>query len=905
MIARAGELGAIERFVAESADRPVVLVLEGEPGIGKTTLWEAGIEAARQRQVRILAARASSAEAQLSYAGLTDLLDDVEEGAFEALPAPQRQALEVASLRAVPADIPSEPLAIALGLLNVLRSLAVLGPLLVAVDDLQWQDAASTEALAFGARRLDGEAVSFLLTKRPGTPSDLERALDRRAPERLHVGPLGLTATGRLMLERLGLNIRRPLLRQIVDTTRGNPLFALELGRTLVEQGLPGTGEEMPVPEAIEDLLGTRVARLPRPVRRLLLAVALSTDLAVSQLAEAGDQGAIDYAVEAGLLVVDRDHLRASNPLLAAAARQRSTARERRELHAELARLVTHEELRALHLALATELPDEELARTVEAAAATAAARGAVREAVVLAEHALRLTAEPHERDRRLLALAEYLNVAGELGRLTELLVPQLESLPKGEPRVKACLLLSNGVVGSNDEVVGYLERGLAESEDDARLRAMVLSELSANGALARVERIPVAENQALEAVATGQTAGPAVECGGLYALAWTRSLRGRDIGDLCERFRELAGAAPYLAFSPERPAAQRLVWRGEIAEARAALARLLSVADERGESVSYVLQRLHLCELELRAGGWDEARRLLDEWFRDGELVDWPCYDRCRALLAAGEGNPDELERWTAETIERAQRTGVRWDLLEGFRARGLGALLEGNPTLASESLGAVWEHVHRAGVDEPGAFPVAPDLVEALVEVGELEEARRVTDHLRGLSEEQEHPWGLASVKRCDALVSLASDQLDEQAATELEEAASAYGNMGLPFDRARVLRSLGRVHRRLRKWGAAREWLERAAAAFDELGSSGWTENARAELARVGGRRRQPAGELTPAERRVVELAAEGLANKEIASRLFVSVRTVEVHLKHAYAKLGVRSRTQLARRLSEPT
>jgi DNA-binding CsgD family transcriptional regulator len=904
VIARAAELGAIERFVAVSRDRSGVLVLEGEPGIGKTTLWEAGLDAARKRQVRVLAARASGADAQLAFAGLTDLLEDVDESAFAALLAPQRLALDVALLRAAPADAPPEPRAISLGLLNVLRELASWGPLIVAVDDLQWQDPASTQALAFAARRLDGEAVSFLLARRPGIASDLERVLERHPLEQLHIGPLGLTATGRLLLERLGLNVRRQMLRRIVEATRGNPFFALELGRTLAEQGPPAAGEEMPVPDAVEDLLGMRVSRLPVPVRRLLLAVALSADLTVSQLTAIGDENgdAIHQAVEAGLLVVDRDQVRASNPLLAASARKDATARERRELHVDLARVVSDEELRAFHLALATELPDEELAATVATAASTAAARGAAQEAVVLAEHAMRLTAEPGEWHRRLLALAEHLKVAGEQVRLTELLAPQLESLPPGEARVRACVLLSDGAVDGNDDIVRYLERALMESADDKRLRAIVLSEISTNDALARVERIQAAEQRALEAVETGRAAGPDVERAGLYALAWARALRGWHIEDVRERFHDVSDAPAYLAVSPDRTATQRLVWRGDVVEARAALARLLSSADERGEPVSYALQRLHLCELALRTGEWDEATELLDEWSRDGELLTWACYDRCRALLAAGRGLPDETERWAAEAIARAQRTGLHWDVLESLRARGMGALLTRDLTLAEESLGAVWEHMQREGVEEPGAFPVAPDLVEALADLGKLDEAQAVTDRLRRLSEEQKHPWGLTTARRCAALVQLAS-QSDGEGATDLAEAAADYGALGLRFDSARSLLSLGRAQRRLRKWGAARSSLEQAAAAFDEMGSPGWAEQARSELARVGGRKRQQPGELTPAERRVAELAADGLANKEIARSLSVTVRTVEVHLQHAYAKLGIRSRTQLARRLSD--
>ena len=902
MIARAGELSAIERFVAASADRAAVLVLEGEPGIGKTTLWEAAIDAARSRGLRILATRASDADAQLSFAGLTDLLENVAEGSFATLPAPQRPALDIALLRAVPAGAPPEPRAIALALLNVLRTLADDGPVVVAVDDLQWLDSDSAESLAFAARRLDGEPVSFLLARRPTGPSELERVLERRKPDRLHVGPLGLTAIGRLLLDRLELNVRRQLLRRIVDATRGNPLFALELGRSLAERGPPATGQEIPVPLVVEDLLGTRIARLPDAQRRLLLAVALSGDLGPAQLKAIADLATVEEAVDSGLLVVEGEHARPSHPLLAAAAKQGATESEQRELHAELAGVVADEELRAFHLALAADSPDEELADRVGAAAATAAARGAAQEAVVLAEHALRLTAAPQERVHRLLALAEYLNVAGEQVALTELLAPQLESLPPGEPRVRACLLLSNGTVESNDAIVDYLERALAESAGDERLRAIVLAELSSNDALARVERIGTAEEHALEAVEKGRGTSPAAERAALYALAWARALRGRAIDDVSNRFDVLSDAGSYLASSPERVAGQRLAWRGEVNAARTVLAQLLGVADERGEPISYALQRLHLCELELRVGGWDEATRLLDEWERDGELLVWPCYDRCRALVAAGRGLPEETERWAAEAIARAQRTGLHWDVLEASRARGLGELLARNLQLAAESFRAVWAHTQREGVEEPGVFPVAPDLVEALVELGELDEAQAVTDRLRELAEKSDHPWGLATARRCAALVRLASSE-DEEAAADLATAADRYEELGLRFDRARTLLSLGRIQRRQRKWGAARDALQAAAEAFDELGSPGWAEQATQERARLGGRRPKGSGELTPAEQRVVELAADGLSNKEIARSLVVTVRTVEVHLKHAYAKLGIRSRTQLARRLAE--
>ena len=183
---------------------------------------------------------------------------------------------------------------------------------------------------------------------------------------------------------------------------------------------------------------------------------------------------------------------------------------------------------------------------------------------------------------------------------------------------------------------------------------------------------------------------------------------------------------------------------------------------------------------------------------------------------------------------------------------------------------------------MDESGVFPVAPDLVEALVELGEFGQARAVTSRLRTLAGEQQHPWGLVTAGRCGALIRLAAPPCDDAAAAELGEAADRYAGLGLRFDRARVLLTLGRAERRLKRWAAARRSLELAAAAFDEIGSTGWSARARAEIGRIGARRPGRAGELTPTERRVAELAAMGRSNKEIAQCLFVTINTVEGHL-----------------------
>jgi DNA-binding CsgD family transcriptional regulator len=340
------------------------------------------------------------------------------------------------------------------------------------------------------------------------------------------------------------------------------------------------------------------------------------------------------------------------------------------------------------------------------------------------------------------------------------------------------------------------------------------------------------------------------------------------------------------------------------MAAARELFTRLLELADERGEPWSYAVLRLNLCDVLIRGGDLEAAGRLLDEWEEssDRDLLAQSFYDRCRGVLALGLGFPDEAERRATDAAAGAEDAGETWQLLQARRVRGTAALLAHEPERAAAELRAVWQHKVREGVEELGAFPVEADLVEALVELGELDEARDVTARLDEVAARHAHPWGVPTAKRCAGTVALAGRSYDEAGAAGLAEAADAYLRLGLQVEAGRALLSLGRGQRRFKKWGAARQSLEQAAAVFERIGSPGWAAEAHAQLARVGARRPQPSGSLTPSERRVVELAVKGLSNKEIASALFVTVHTVEAHLSHAYAKLGVRSRAQLAGRIA---
>ncbi len=870
------------------------LVLSGEVGIGKTTLWESGLQLAAASGYRVLATRTSEAEVAMSFASLADLVEGVPGELLSSLPDPQLRALEVALRRQDPAGETPDHFAIAAGFLSALRALTEQELVLVAVDDIQWLDPSSADSLSFAARRLPGDRVRFLITRRTGRESDLERAIQPDLVERVELAPLSFGATTHLLSERLGPVFTHRVLRQLHVTSHGNPLFALELGRLLVAGGMPEIGAELPVPRVVDDIFGPRVRELPDPVRRAMLAVALDAGLSQSELSTIVDPLAVEDAIASGLLVLERSRVRPTHPMLAAAARQQASARERRDLHLDLASAVGDPTLRARHLALATVGTDAERARVVSEAAELAARRAAIQDAEELGAQALRLTPPgAPERADRLLALSRFHSRADDMNGVTELLTAHLHELPHGRPRAMAHLLLGDAADVPGDEA--HAELALAEGRDDPEVRGLALAKRSKLASTSEAKDLEQAEAWGLEAVSAAGQVGGHVEEMARNALAWARVVRGSPIDDLIspdpapDRERswpEAAGA---------RILGHRLMFRGEVAKARQVFVSLLALASEHGDLQSGRLARQQLCELELRAGNVKEAAQLLDE------MVYWPLWmgkvrARLKSLLDAVTGTPKGTTRWAAVVLDAGSGYVMGWDRLEVTRALGMAALFERDSRRAVESLRAVWEHTLREHIDDPGAFPVAPDLVEAMVQSGDTDAAKAVTEELLRVAEAQQHPWGLASARRCAAVVKLA-DGYVEEAAEVLAEVAADYGQLGLNFDRARTLLFLGSLQRRSRKRAAARLSLEEARTQFEQLGCSGWASRARSELGRVSGRRPATDGGLTPSERQVADLAVSGLTNKEIAGRLFVAVNTVEVHLSHAYAKLGVRSRAQL--------
>jgi len=344
IVGRDEELRSLSAFLDRTTEGPAALVLEGEAGIGKSTLWLAGVEAARERGYRVLSSRPAEAEQGLAHLGLGDLFEEVLELVVPELSAPRRRALEVALLVEEAAGRSVDPRTLGVAVRNAVEVLAAGGPLVLAVDDVQWLDLSSASALAFAVRRLgNDEPVLLLLARRVGEraeTSELELALEAERVERLLVGPLSLGALHRLLRSRLGHTFGRSTLLQV--TSRGNPFFALELARALerVPQP-PAAGEPLPVPAQLEALLARRLADLPPgtvEVLRVAAALARPT-LGLVEAAAGNDLGtALRPAIEAELVRLEGDRLRFVHPLFPLAVASQLTPDERCELHGRRSR---------------------------------------------------------------------------------------------------------------------------------------------------------------------------------------------------------------------------------------------------------------------------------------------------------------------------------------------------------------------------------------------------------------------------------------------------------------------------------------------------------------------------------------------------------------------------------------
>jgi DNA-binding CsgD family transcriptional regulator len=918
LVGRRQELAAIDVFLEGEGAGPAALLLEGDAGIGKTLLWREGVERARTRGFRTLVATPAGAEVRLSFAGLGDLLGAVAAEALPSLPGPQRRALEVALLLAE-ADETPETRAIALGLVEVLRAVAGTGRVILAVDDLQWLDAPSGEVLAFALRRLDGEPLRLLVAMRSalggGVPFELDRAFGDARLQRLRLGPLSLGAVYELVRTRLGLTLDRATLIRLHEASAGNPFFALEIGRELRRRGLELSPDQpLPLPGDLLVLLRERLGRLPARTRTLLLiAAALSRPTVGLLEAAVGSPEEVaadlEQALQAGVIELKGEQLRFTHPLLASVC-YAQPARRRRQTHARLAQIVDDPEARARHLALAAEGDDEQVAQALDEAAKHAATRGAPQTAAELWEMAARFTPEERgeDRRRRRVATAESLLWAGDLTGARSLFEQLVAETPAGAER--GALLLQLAMTRDDDlaAIATLCEQALKESDSNDALASQAHRLLAL--ALLGEGQIRRGLAHAREAVRFAETAGESVLLGVALAFAaQLENLAGEFTPGLLDRALALEQGLEGLRPSYEHPSTTLgcwLMYQDRLDEARTMLDRQLAKATVTGEDLTRSGLLLHLTELECRAGNWHRADELASEccelFERRGLELQGSVALYVRSLVDAHLGRVAECRAAGEQGLPIAETAG---DAIFTWQLHGVLGFLElslGNLDAAAQHLRDVPAQLVALGWNEPTVYPVWPNAIEALIGLGKLAQARAYLEQYEERAQAFGSPWALATAARCRGLLAAADGEL-ESAREAFRRALVEHERTG-PFERGRTLLALGLLERRAKQKRAARDAIQQALAIFEKLGARLWADRARAELARIGGRAKS-ADELTPAERRVAELVAEGQTNREVAAALIVSEHTVESHLRRIYRKLGVRSRAELARRLPEPT
>ncbi len=878
-------------------------VLVGEPGIGKTTLLRDLVDQAGE--MTVLETAGVESEADLPYAALIDVLTPVLHR-LDALPEAQAVALSTALALGPPGAV--DRFAVAVATLGLLTAAAEHGPVLVVVDDLQWVDSASRDALAFASRRL--AAIPAILVAAQRTDA-------RRTPglQVVRVGPLDREDATQVIAGNAG-RIAPDVLATILDAARGNPLALVELPQLLTAGQLAGTealANPIPTANGLERAFSARLAPLS-PAGRLATVVAAADSSGTAGVV-LGAFGALGLAeedlreVEAlGLLSIDANRLEFRHPLVRSAAYHGADAAERRAVHAALAEADTDPDRGAWHRAAAALGPDDAIADELDGAGARALARGAFAAGAAALERSAALTAAHAERGARLLRAAWAMDSAGSLVRSQALAEEAANLIEDRRLRAELVLLLGRLRMAAGDVEAGHamiIDEAERVIELDPALAAALLS-FAANLLFFRLEgpaavellerawslgdparqRTPTERNAAaLARTMAGDTAGPPL----LVELALEA---GKDV----ENGHRMGAAVGW-----------PLVWAEEYTAARNLLTWAAGV-QRSGGSLRHLPQSLiELAELDFRVGRWVpslagayEAIALFEETAQHTELG---FAQATTARIDAALGHDEDCRRRAREGFAADTAAGLLLASATAGAALGLLELGRGDPEAAIVALEPVERIVRESGLGEPWLIPWAPDLIEAYSRVGRNDRAAEVLDSFELQAKATGRVSALAAAARCRGL--LASDEeFEEQFAAALE----LHDPMPTPFERGRTELAYGERLRRAQKRSQARELLQAALQTFERLGAEPWADRARGELRASGQSVLTPAQRaedaLTPQELQVAAIVAGGATNREAAAALFLSVKTIEFHLGHVYRKLGIRSRTELVRALEAP-
>ncbi|MGN9837313.1 LuxR C-terminal-related transcriptional regulator [Nonomuraea sp. H19] len=862
------------------------------PGAGvRAGPQAAAVSGSRTGAMRVLRASGAESESDLAFAALHQLLHPVI-GLLDALPEPQRDA--VSGALGLASASGSDRFLVSAGVLSLLAEAAAPGGLLCLVDDVQWFDRASADALLFAARRLRTEGIAILLAVRGD-------AVLKGVPE-LRVG--GLDGASAALLLDAAAAIAPEVKAQLAALTGGNPLVLRETAASLSPEQLTGRA---PLPDPLpggEQLFGEQVARLSPAARRLVLLASVESDLALVLRAAAGPSAAdevLHEAEAAGLVTVSGGVVRFRHPLVRSAVHAAATSVQIRAAHAALAELVD-DDRRALHLAAATVGRDEAVAAALAAAAGRARARGGYGDAATALARAAELTADPLVRARRLTDAATAAWLGGRPGRAQTHLTDALE------------LVEAQSDAGDGAERAG--------GPEDARPagRHRLLDEISQlrgrfelnSGDAAEAMRILAAGGtiemlaDASEAASYVGDVAAIVELGrrakahppgflrdvlaGIGAML-DDGTGGELLRGALARTGELSGAAELLWASAAASYLGEADVSAELVERAGRAARVSGMVGQLPVVLEFVstAERIKGRLAESAAVAEEGLELAREAGYRNSVAA----HLANLAVVAALRGEEEQCRRQAEEALAIAipHRIGLR----AGVAAYALAMLDLGMGRYAAAH--ARFAALTTAG---PGAghptvvWRSTPDRVEAAMGAGEHEAAR---DAMAGYERWAAHATTnepLALLARCRAL-------LDGDAEL-FEEALNRHGE---PFERARTALLYGERLRRAQQPGQARQHLRAALETFERLGAQPWAQRAHGELRAAGEAAARPESAalaaLTPQELRIARLVAEGASSKEVAARLFLSPRTVEYHLYKIYPKLGITTRTELARLL----
>jgi DNA-binding CsgD family transcriptional regulator len=874
------------------------LVLRGEAGIGKTVLLEYAIEQAEG--FRALRALGVESEAELAFAGVQQLVRPILDCLSE-LPRPQARALGTAL--ALEEGPPPEGLAVSLAVLSLLAAAADEQPLLCVVDDAHWLDRASAEALTFVARRLQAERVVMLFAAREPETATFA------APGLPELTVLGLPpAEARALLSVTTPALADRSAERLVEVARGNPLALLEIPRAMSPEQRAGRDppdKPLPVGAEIQRVFVARAHALSPEAQSALLLVAAGdpgdAETFWKAIAAADLEGrAVAEAQAAGLL--RRERLDFCHPLARSAVYQTAPPADRRAAHAALARVTLAPDRRAWHLAAAAEHPDEAVAKALEAAASDARRRGGVTAEARALEQAARLTADDEPRARRLLEAALAAEAGGWLDH-AEAMLAEVASLTEDAALRARAIARRSYLLFDQAEFVQAHSIAMQEAERAApQEAALVLTGVVR--VLTRHFDVPaaLATAQRALALAGSSTTDPTNEAvlDFLQNLAWTQALAGQ-VEEPLALVRELVSrvdpgsliaidVANVFLYLEDYETARELL-EGVVERSRA--------ADAPGV-LYYALDQL--AKVETRAGSLTRAYALELECLGLTPPGDNLGVAACLAWLGLVEGmlGRAEAHAHTEEALRKAEPGGDHYNAVRARGALGLQALALGEPSAALDWLKPAVTMLTEGGVQNPNWFRVDADLIEALTRVDRIEEARRHLSRLEEQSEATHGRWARAAAARCRAFLSE-----DGELPNTFDKALKLHDDDTSAFERARTELCYGERLRRAGQRRSARAQLRTALETFERIGAEPWAERSRVELRATGEhiRRRDPTTpeQLTPQELQIALVVAEGMTNREIAARLFLSPKTVEFHLTRIYRKLAIHSRSELVRRM----